>query len=134
MINEGGVKPNIIPDKCVAEWYIRVRQQLLLRRSSTPPFPMRPVFSAGHESRSVGGVQALTVEDVAELRVKIEGCFKGAAISTGCEISMEWKADTAKTDFVNGCHMCVRRQPLNFALSSSTLHARGLLTQPLAVD
>eukprot|EP01050_Picozoa_sp_SAG11_P004303 SAG11_NODE_272_length_11319_cov_9.730481_1_plen_483_part_00 len=76
VIHEGGLKPNIIPDKCVAEWYIR----------------------------------ALSVEDVAELRRKVEGCFKGAAISTGCELEMEWKADTAKTDFEAGCHMCARQQ------------------------
>jgi amidohydrolase len=71
VITEGGVKPNIIPDDCRAQWYIR----------------------------------ALTVDDVAELRSKVEGCFQGAALSTGCELEMEWKADSAAEDYTTGCHM-----------------------------
>ena len=71
IITQGGLKPNIIPDECCAEWYIR----------------------------------ALNVSDVKVLRSKVEGCFQGAALSTGCELAMEWLADTAVDDWENGAHL-----------------------------
>ena len=39
------------------------------------------------------------------LREKVEGCFEGAAVSTGCEVEMEWLADTAKDDWEHGAHI-----------------------------
>jgi metal-dependent amidase/aminoacylase/carboxypeptidase family protein len=39
-------------------------------------------------------IRALNVTDVKVLRAKVQGCFEGAAISTGCELEIEWLADT----------------------------------------
>ena len=50
-------------------------------------------------------IRALNVSDLAVLREKVEGCFEGAAVSTGCEVEMEWLADTAKDDWEHGAHI-----------------------------
>lgn len=39
-------------------------------------------------------IRALNVTDVKVLRDKVQGCFEGAAISTGCQLEIEWLADT----------------------------------------
>ena len=56
IIIKGGLKPNIIPDLTVTEWYAR----------------------------------APTAPELEELKAKLDSCFEGAALQTGCSCDIEW--------------------------------------------
>ena len=53
IFTNGGIKPNIIPEKAELHYYLR----------------------------------APTVEELEELKAKVEGCIQGCALATGCKVS-----------------------------------------------
>ena len=69
-----------------------------MRQQIEPSWRVHGIITHGGEKpniipadcRAEWYIRALTITEVAELRLKVEGCFKGAAISTGCDLEMEW--------------------------------------------
>ena len=99
IILKGGTKPNIIPDLTVTEWYAREHQRFLrpaqhgrLRRLV---ISFRSTFVlCKFKAERCGGTGAPTAEELEELKAKLNGCFEGAALQTGCTADIEWNMRT----------------------------------------
>jgi hypothetical protein len=95
---------------CAAEWYIRA---LSVEDVATLRTKVGALSLSAVRWLSTAGVPAIhrhavllasSMVDHPPLRSQVEACFQAAALSTGCEVEMEWNADTAKSDYINGSH------------------------------
>ena len=55
------------------------------------------------EAERCGGAGAPTAEELEELKAKLNGCFEGAALQTGCTADIEWNMRTPCVFVARAC-------------------------------